>query len=99
MELFEYDGEDKKAPQKRSSEVGGSHICFEVEDVFASAERLTAMGVEMLEGPTTVEANSATRKTRPTASGGRHDDDGRLAWFATLSGVNACGAPGLRDET
>jgi catechol 2,3-dioxygenase-like lactoylglutathione lyase family enzyme len=55
VELFEYEGEDKKAPQKRSSEVGGSHICFEVEDVFASAERLTAMGVEMLEGPTTVE--------------------------------------------
>jgi catechol 2,3-dioxygenase-like lactoylglutathione lyase family enzyme len=56
VELFEYSGEDKSAPQKRSSEVGGSHICFEVEDVFASAERLKAMGVEMLAGPNTVEA-------------------------------------------
>ena len=56
IELFEYSGEDKSAPQKRSSEVGGTHICFEVEDVFASAERLKALGVEMLEGPNTVDA-------------------------------------------
>ena len=55
VELFEYSGEDKSAPLKRTSEVGGMHLCFEVEDVFASAERLTAQGVEMLEGPNTVE--------------------------------------------
>ena len=55
LELFEYDGEDKNAPQKRSSEVGGTHICFEVEDVFASAARLKAQGVEMLDGPNMVE--------------------------------------------
>ena len=55
VELFEYDGEDKNAPQKRPSDVGGTHICFEVEDVFASAERLKAQGVEMLDGPNTVE--------------------------------------------
>lgn len=55
VELFEYEGEDKKAPQKRSSEVGGMHLCFEVEDVFASAERLRAQGVEMLDGPNRVE--------------------------------------------
>ena len=40
---------------KRSSEVGGIHLCFEVDDVHASAERLRAMGVEMLEGPNLVE--------------------------------------------
>ena len=39
-----------------SSEVGGTHICFEVEDVFASAERMKAQGVEMLDGPNTVDA-------------------------------------------
>lgn len=55
VELFEYSGEDKSATQKRSSEVGGSHICFEVDDVFASAERLKAQGIEMLDGPNTVE--------------------------------------------
>ena len=32
------------------------HLCFEVDDVFASAARLRAQGVEMLEGPNKVEA-------------------------------------------
>jgi catechol 2,3-dioxygenase-like lactoylglutathione lyase family enzyme len=56
VELFEYSGEDKKAAQKRPSEIGGSHICFEVEDVFASAKQLEAMGVDMLDGPNVVDA-------------------------------------------
>lgn len=56
LELFEYSGEDKNAAQKRSSEVGGSHICFEVEDVFASAKHLEALGVQMLDGPNVVDA-------------------------------------------
>jgi catechol 2,3-dioxygenase-like lactoylglutathione lyase family enzyme len=56
VELFEYGGEENTAPPRRSSEVGGMHLCFEVEDVFASAERLRAQGVEMLDGPNLVEA-------------------------------------------
>jgi catechol 2,3-dioxygenase-like lactoylglutathione lyase family enzyme len=56
LELFEYDGEDKHAAQKRSSEVGGSHICFEVDDVDASAKALKNMGVEMLDGPNLVDS-------------------------------------------
>lgn len=56
VELFEYGGEDNLTPLKRPSEVGGMHLCFEVEDVSASAERLRAMGVEMLDGPTLVES-------------------------------------------
>jgi catechol 2,3-dioxygenase-like lactoylglutathione lyase family enzyme len=55
VELFEYGGEDNSAP-KRPSEVGDMHLCFEVEDVFASAERLRALGVDMLDGPNLVEA-------------------------------------------
>lgn len=55
VELFEYSGEDSSARPKRNSEVGGTHLCFEVDDVFATAERLRAMGVELLEGPNTVE--------------------------------------------
>ena len=55
VELFEYSGEDSKARPKRVSEVGGLHICFEVKDVFASAKRLKEQGIEMLEGPNTVE--------------------------------------------
>jgi catechol 2,3-dioxygenase-like lactoylglutathione lyase family enzyme len=56
VELFEYTGEDSKARPKRVSEVGGVHICFEVDDVFASAKRLKAQGIELLEGPNTVDA-------------------------------------------
>jgi len=55
VELFEYSGEDSKARPKRVSEVGGVHLCFEVEDVFASAKRLEAQGIALLEGPNTVE--------------------------------------------
>jgi catechol 2,3-dioxygenase-like lactoylglutathione lyase family enzyme len=54
VELFEYTGEDSSARPSRNSEVGGTHLCFEVEDVFASAERLKAQGIELLEGPNTV---------------------------------------------
>ena len=55
VELFEYEGEDKSKVPRRPSEVGGMHLCFEVDDVFASAERLRAKGVEMLDGPNRVE--------------------------------------------
>lgn len=54
VELFEYSGEDSSARPRRNSEVGGTHLCFEVEDVFASAERLKAEGIEFLDGPNTV---------------------------------------------
>jgi catechol 2,3-dioxygenase-like lactoylglutathione lyase family enzyme len=56
VELFEYSGDQGDSRPKRSSEVGGMHLCFEVEDVRTSAERLRALGVEMLEGPTLVDA-------------------------------------------
>jgi catechol 2,3-dioxygenase-like lactoylglutathione lyase family enzyme len=55
VELFEYSGDDKDAGFRRNSQIGGTHICFEVDDVFASAKRLKAMGVELLEGPNMVE--------------------------------------------
>jgi catechol 2,3-dioxygenase-like lactoylglutathione lyase family enzyme len=60
VELFEYSGEDSAARPKRLSEVGGVHLCFEVDDVFASAERLRAEGIELLEGPNTVEEGPLT---------------------------------------
>ncbi|TIV80633.1 MAG: glyoxalase/bleomycin resistance/dioxygenase family protein, partial [Mesorhizobium sp.] len=55
VELFEYEGEDKRVAPRRPSEIGGMHLCFEVDDVVASAERLRAQGVEMLDGPNLVE--------------------------------------------
>ncbi|MBG1230753.1 hypothetical protein F8B91_00220 [Aestuariivirga litoralis] len=54
VELFEYSGEDSKARPRRNSEVGGTHLCFEVDDVVASAARLKAQGIEMLDGPNLV---------------------------------------------
>lgn len=54
VELFEYTGEDVSARPRRNSEVGGTHLCFEVEDVYASADRLKAQGIELLEGPNMV---------------------------------------------
>ena len=60
VELFEYSGEDSSAHPKRVSEVGGMHLCFEVEDVFASADRLKAHGIDFLEGPNTVEEGPLT---------------------------------------
>jgi len=56
VELFEYSGEDSAARPRRNSEVGGTHLCFEVEDVFASAKRLKEQGVELLDGPNTVDS-------------------------------------------
>ncbi|MGO6732767.1 VOC family protein, partial [Rhizobium ruizarguesonis] len=53
--LFEYSGEEDSRP-KRLSEVGGMHLCFEVDDVHACAERLRAQGVDMLDGPNLVES-------------------------------------------
>jgi catechol 2,3-dioxygenase-like lactoylglutathione lyase family enzyme len=54
VELFEYSGEDSKARPPRVSQVGGMHLCFEVDDVFSSAERLKVMGIDLLDGPNTV---------------------------------------------
>lgn len=56
VELFEYDGEDKSVSPRRPSEIGGMHLCFEVDDVHAAARRLREMGVDLLDGPTRVEA-------------------------------------------
>ena len=73
VELFEYSGEDSTARPKRVSEVGGTHLCFEVDDVFASAERLRAKGIEFLEIPTLSKrgrspASTGSISIRPGAS-------------------------------
>jgi catechol 2,3-dioxygenase-like lactoylglutathione lyase family enzyme len=56
LELFEYQGENSNTPLKRNSESGGWHIAFEVDDAVASAQRLRDIGVDVLDGPTYVEA-------------------------------------------
>lgn len=55
VELFEYSGDDHDVEPLRSSEVGGIHVCFEVDDVHLATARLLALGVDVLEGPNHVE--------------------------------------------
>ncbi|MDZ7874101.1 MAG: VOC family protein [Rhizobium sp.] len=55
VELFEYSGDDHAAEPLRSSEIGGMHLCFEVDDVQLATKRLMALGVDVLDGPNHVE--------------------------------------------
>ncbi len=54
IEFFEYSG-DNAARTLRSSEPGGMHLAFEVDDVHKSLPELKALGVEILDGPNTNE--------------------------------------------
>jgi catechol 2,3-dioxygenase-like lactoylglutathione lyase family enzyme len=55
LELFEYSGEDA-SPIKRNSEAGACHLAFQVDDAHAAAARLRADGVDVLDGPTLIDA-------------------------------------------
>ncbi|MGZ9710018.1 VOC family protein [Glaciimonas sp. GNP009] len=55
LELFEYENEPP-TPIKRNSEVGAFHLAFEVPDAYEAADRLRALGVEVLDGPTYIDA-------------------------------------------
>ena len=54
LELFEYSGEDA-SPIKHNSESGGD-VAFQVDDARAAAARLRAEGVDVLDGPTLIDA-------------------------------------------
>jgi catechol 2,3-dioxygenase-like lactoylglutathione lyase family enzyme len=55
VELFEYSGDHSAGTTLRSSEVGGMHLCFEVDDVYQAKNRLLELGVDVLDGPNQVE--------------------------------------------
>lgn len=55
LELFEYSGEASTAI-KHNSEAGACHLAFQVDDAHAAAARLRANGVDVLDGPTLIEA-------------------------------------------
>jgi catechol 2,3-dioxygenase-like lactoylglutathione lyase family enzyme len=61
LELFQYSGVRHRAPIKHNCEVGAMHIAFEVDDAFATAERLKTAGVDVLEGPTLIEGGPMDR--------------------------------------
>ncbi|MGQ7933648.1 VOC family protein [Paraburkholderia sp. D1E] len=56
LELFEYSGETQQSALKRNSEVGGFHFAFQVHDAVAAADNLREKGVDVLEGPTYIDA-------------------------------------------
>ena len=59
LELFQYSGEEgRDEPLKRNSQPGGFHLAFEVDDCHAAADRLRQAGVDVLEGPTFVDAGA-----------------------------------------
>lgn len=58
LELFQYSGETTEEALKRNSQPGGFHVAFQVDDAVAAAERLREKGVDVLEGPTYVDAGA-----------------------------------------
>ncbi len=56
LELFEYEGGPEAVTLKCNSEPGGFHLAFQVDDAYAASERLRAIGVDVLEGPTTIDS-------------------------------------------
>lgn len=59
LELFQYSGDaEPDAALKRNSQPGGFHLAFQVDDCNAAADRLRAAGIEVLEGPTYVDAGA-----------------------------------------
>ncbi|MCA3506757.1 MAG: VOC family protein [Rhodobacter sp.] len=59
LELFQYSGDaEPDAALKRNSQPGGFHLAFQVDDCNTAADRLRAAGVEVLDGPTYVDAGA-----------------------------------------
>jgi catechol 2,3-dioxygenase-like lactoylglutathione lyase family enzyme len=58
LELFHYSGETADEALKRNSQPGGVHLAFQVDDAVAAAERLRAMGVDLLDGPNYVDSGA-----------------------------------------
>jgi catechol 2,3-dioxygenase-like lactoylglutathione lyase family enzyme len=56
LELFQYVGEPAGEPLKRNSEVGGWHFAIEVDDIATATRRLRDMGLEVLAGPSHIDA-------------------------------------------
>lgn len=52
LELFEYTSPDQKVVQPKNSDVGGYHLAFYVDDIYAAVAYLKANGVRVLAEPT-----------------------------------------------
>ncbi len=52
LEVFEYESPDQIQTPPKNSDVGGHHLAFYVDDIYAAIEYLKASGVEVLGEPT-----------------------------------------------
>ncbi|MEM1400800.1 MAG: VOC family protein [Pseudomonadota bacterium] len=55
IELFKYSGDDEEGGFRRPSQVGSFHLAFQVDDANAAGERLRAIGVQVLDGPSYID--------------------------------------------
>lgn len=55
LELLEYHTPRNEVYDKRNSDVGAVHVCFEVHDIQASYEQLLAKGVECYSAPLLID--------------------------------------------
>lgn len=63
FEIFEYSSPDQNTHQPKNSDIGGHHLAFYVDDIWAAADYLRSKGVKLLgepkpktEGPSAGEA-------------------------------------------
>ena len=52
LELFEYSSPDQKTVLPKNSDVGGYHLAFYVDDIYAAVKYLSDNGVKVLDEPT-----------------------------------------------
>lgn len=52
FELFEYEAPDQQAVPPKNSDIGGHHLAFYVDDIYAAVRFLKAKGVTVLGEPT-----------------------------------------------
>jgi catechol 2,3-dioxygenase-like lactoylglutathione lyase family enzyme len=52
LELFEYSSPDQKTVLPKNSDVGGYHLAFYVDDIYAAVKYLRDNGVKVLDEPT-----------------------------------------------
>lgn len=56
LEIFEYESPDQVPIPPKNSDIGGHHLAFYVDDIYAAVDYLKANGVEVLGEPTVYDS-------------------------------------------
>ena len=62
FEIFQYEAADGQAPEPKSSDIGGHHLAFYVDDFDSALEYLKGQGVEIMGEPTLSKSHSEGQK-------------------------------------